>query len=89
MRDVVSMKYKVAYEEYRDKYMELKADYDVLRKESKSLVNYILRIRKKCETNNLWLMASYDPHKDMIPEEQQGPMITKLFDMVQSIKKKI
>ncbi|HYT46017.1 MAG TPA: hypothetical protein VEP90_27055 [Methylomirabilota bacterium] len=83
------MKYKHAYEDIRDKYTELKANHDVLRKESKSLVNYILRIKKKCELNNLWLMASHDPYKKPNPEEQQGPMITKLFDIVQTIKKRL
>jgi hypothetical protein len=83
------MKYKQSYEHIRDKYMELEAKYNILHKESKSLVNYILRIKKKCESNNLWLMASHDPYKELKPEEQQGPMITRLFDMVQTVKKKL
>jgi hypothetical protein len=81
---------------YKDKYLGLQKDHtflklvhEDLRKESRSLVNYILRIRKKCENEHLWLMASRDPYKELTNEQQQGPLITKMFEMVQNVKRKI
>jgi len=72
-----------------DKYHELETQYMELVKDSRALVNYILRIKKKCESEHLWLMASMDPHKELTTEQQQGPMVNKMFDLVQELKKKL
>lgn len=53
----------------------------------KLLIQYINRIRKKCKTNGLWLSANFDALKEPTDTQQQGPMITKLFEMVDDNKK--
>lgn len=78
------MKYKEKYEELLSKYN----DHEEFEREVRSLLNYILRIKRKCENENLWLMASMDPHKDLLTEQQQGPMISRMFEMILEIKKK-
>jgi hypothetical protein len=71
------------------KFQELEVRYNALMKETTALVNFILKIRRKCETESLWLIASHDPHKPLVTEEQQGPLVSKLFEMTESLKKKI
>jgi hypothetical protein len=81
---------------YKDKYLSLLKDYqllkvsnDDLRKTTRILVNYILRIRKKCENENLWLIASKDPYKPLDTEHQQGEMVGNLYYMTSELKKRI
>ncbi len=83
------MKYKKEFESIHNKYSELKEQHDELVKESRALVNFILRIQKKCTNADLWLMASIDPYRPLETDIQQGPMITKLFEMTHELKRKI
>jgi hypothetical protein len=74
---------------YKAKYQKLKEQNDTITKETKTLVNHLLRIRKKCSENNLWLMASCNPHQPLEDNQQQGPLVTKLFDMANKLKDKL
>jgi len=56
-------------------------------KRLKILTLQINKIRKKCKTNGLWLSASFDALMPATDEAQQGPMITKLFEIVDDNKK--
>ena len=80
--------YKVEYQKLLHKYQALQVDHEDLQKEIRLLVNYILKIKKRCESESLWLIASHDPYKPLIEEEQQGPLITKLYQMVVELKRK-
>jgi hypothetical protein len=51
-------------------------------KKLKSITLQLSKIRKKCQTNGLWLSAGFDGLKDSTDEAQQGPMITKLFQQL-------
>ena len=73
----------------KTEFQDLSEKYDELLLDTRSLVNYLLRIRRKCENESLWLMASCDPHKPLETEHQQGPMITKLFVLAHELKRKI
>jgi len=81
--------YKEKYIDIHDKYKTLRKHCDDLEKDTRVLTNYLLRIKRKCEAENLWLMASMDPHKSLVESEQQGPMISKMFKMVINLKRKI
>ena len=58
-------------------------------KEVKQLVNLILSIERRCKTENVFLQATVDPYKDFDPEAQQGPLVTKLFQMAKDMKKQL
>ncbi len=81
--------YKIQHQKLSDKYDLIALRHAELVKESRSLVNYIMRIRKKCENERLYLIASHDPYKPLTTEDQQGPMVTRLFEMVTEMKKKL
>jgi hypothetical protein len=83
------MKYKDKYLSLLKDYQLLKVSHDDLRKTTRILVNYILRIRKKCENENLWLIASKDPYKPLDTEHQQGEMVGNLYNMTSELKKRI
>ncbi len=55
-------------------------------KKLKSLTLHLSKIKKKCQTNGLWLSAGFDGLKDPTDEAQQGPMITKLFRQLEEAK---
>ena len=81
--------YKSKFNNLQERIKEIENKYDELLKETKSLLSHIQKIKRKCENENLWLMAGLDPYKPLIPEEQQGPMVTKLFGLVTILKKKV
>jgi hypothetical protein len=81
------MKYKQKYEDILSKYNVLRLDYEDLKKNSRILTNFILRIKKKCDHENLYLAAGLDPHKPLDAESQQGPLITRLYELTQELKK--
>ena len=83
------MKYKDKYLSLLNEHKLLKLSNDELRKDIRILVNYILRIRKKCENESLWLIASKDPYKPLDTEHQQGEMIGHLYEMTFELKKRI
>lgn len=56
-------------------------------KRLKQLNQHLAKIRKKCKDNNVFLISGFDSLKDMTPEAQEGPMIQKLFVMVEDNKK--
>jgi hypothetical protein len=80
---------KTEFEDLLEEFQDLSDKYDLLLSESRTLVNYLLRIRRKCENESLWLMASCDPYKPLETEHQQGAMITRLFVLAQELKRKI
>ena len=72
-----------------NKYAELEQRHNALIKEVNGLLNYMLKIKRKCEAENMWLIASFDPYKPLTTEQQQGPMISRMFEMVTELKKKL
>lgn len=74
---------------YKAKYQKLLLEHEALVKDSKSLVNHLIRIRKKCSENNLWLMASCNPHVALEDDLQQGPMVTKLYELSDKLKERL
>lgn len=61
-------------------------DTEEMIKEVRTLLNHIMLINRKCKDNGLWLMAGYDPYKDLTDEEQQGPLVSKLFDLTKNLR---
>lgn len=51
-------------------------------KKLKKLINHINNIRRTCKRKNLWLGAGYNSLIPATDESQQGPMINKLYDIV-------
>ena len=80
---------KTEFQDLLDEFQDLSEKHDLLLAETRTLVNYLLRIRRKCETESLWLIASRDPYKPLETEHQQGPMISRLFVLAQELKRKI
>lgn len=80
---------KVEFEDLLDEFTNLQEDYDELLSQTRVLVNHLLRIRRKCENESLWLIASMDPYKPLETEHQQGALVTKLFVLTQELKRKI
>ena len=58
-------------------------------KEVKALINLILSIERRCKNENVFLQATVDPYKEFDPEAQQGPLVTRLFQMAKDMKKQI
>lgn len=58
-------------------------------KDIKALINLILSIERRCKNENLFLQATIDPYKDHTSEAQQGPLVTRLFDLAKTMKKAI
>jgi hypothetical protein len=58
-----------------------------LKKRLKQLLQHITRMRKRLKEHNLWLIAGFDALKDPVDEAQQGPMINKLYELVDENKK--
>jgi hypothetical protein len=56
-------------------------------KRMKLLIQHITRMRKKLKENDLWLIAGFDALKEPTDEAQQGPMINKLYDLIDENKK--
>jgi hypothetical protein len=83
------MKYKDKYLSLSNDHRVLKHQHDDLKKNVRILINYILRIRKKCENENLWLMATRDPYKPLDTEHQQGEMVGFLYHKTSELKKRI
>jgi hypothetical protein len=59
---------------------------DELTKEMRTLLNHIMLINRKCKENGLWLSAGHDPYKPLTDEEQQGPLVTKLFELTKNLR---
>lgn len=74
---------------YKDKYQRLLKEHNSLNRDVKVLLNHLTRIKKKCSDNNLWLMGSCNPHLPLVDDQQQGPMVTKLFDLANKLKDKM
>jgi len=55
-------------------------------KKLKAITLHINKIRKKCKTNGLWLSAGFDALKDPVDNVQQGPLVTKLYTLVDDAK---
>jgi hypothetical protein len=58
-------------------------------KDFRALLNHVMMIQRKCKENNLWLIMGNDPYKNLTDEEQQGPMVAKLFDMTKNLRKSL
>lgn len=58
------------------------SDSKELKKRLKQLLQHITRMRKKLKENNMWLIAGFDALKDPNDQSQQGPMINRLYDLV-------
>jgi hypothetical protein len=56
-------------------------------KRLKALTAHITKIRKTCKSKGLWFSASFDALRPPTDEAQQGPMVTKLFELVDDNKK--
>ena len=56
-------------------------------KRLKALNQHLSKIKKKCKTSGIWLSAGYDPLKNPTDEEQQGPLINKLYELIDDNKK--
>lgn len=59
---------------------------DPLIKEVRALLNHITLIGRKCQDSGVWLSGGVDPYKLLTDEDQQGPLVTKLFDMTQKLR---
>lgn len=68
--------------------MKKKNNDDILN-EVRTLLNHIMLINRKCKEKNLWLGASFDPYKPLTDEAQQGPLVTKLFEMTKNIRQRL
>jgi len=62
---------------------------DDITKQTRNLLNLIMLIQRKCRENNLWLGAGCDPYKEMTDEDQQGPLVTKMYAMVKELRKNL
>ena len=60
-------------------------DDDII-KEIRTLLNHISLISRKCKENNVYLSAGIDPYKPLTDEEQQGPLVTKLFELTKNLR---
>lgn len=58
-------------------------------KEFRVLLNHIMLIQRKCRENNMWLSAGCDPYKPLTDEEQQGPLVTKMFEMTKKLRQRL
>ena len=58
-----------------------------LERRLKQLIQHIGKTKKKCQDHNLWLIAGYDSLKDATDEVQQGPLINRLYDLVEDNKR--
>lgn len=62
---------------------------DPIIKEVRALLNHINFIQRKCRDSGLWLSAGIDPYKELTDEDQQGPMVNKLFEMTQNLRQQL
>lgn len=62
---------------------------DPLIKEVRALLNHITLIGRKCQDSGVWLSAGIDPYKELTAEDQQGPLVTKLFEMAQNLRQQL
>lgn len=69
--------------------MASKNSNDPLIKEVRALLNHITLIGRKCKDSGVWLSAGIDPYKDLTAEAQQGPLVTKLFEMTQNLRQQL
>lgn len=69
--------------------MTKKKNDDEILKQARVLINHIMLIKRKCKEHNLWLQAGHDPYKPLTDEEQQGPLVTKLFDLTANLRQRI
>ncbi len=58
-----------------------------LEKRLKQLTQHIIRTRKKLRDNNMWLIGGFNALADSTDEAQQGPMINKLYEIVNECKR--
>lgn len=59
---------------------------EILQKELKALTNHILRIKKECEAQQMWLSLGRTKGLPLDVDHQQGPMVTKLFTLAEKAK---
>jgi hypothetical protein len=81
--------YKAELEKLNHKYENLIMEHVTVIKDARALINLVLRIKRRCEAESMWLGASRDPYLPLTTEDQQGPLITKLYEMVQELKRKL
>ena len=62
---------------------------DNLTKDIRTLLNHISLIERKCRENGLFLSAGIDPYKPLDNVSQQGPMVTKLFELTKNLRTKL
>lgn len=62
---------------------------DPLIKEVRALLNHITLIGRKCKDSGAWLSAGIDPYKELNDEAQQGPLVTKLFEMTKNLRQQL
>lgn len=75
------MKYKSQYEKLKEANKTLKKKYTM----ALELSDLILTLKRKCDNQGIWLSAGLDVTKPLVAESQQGPMITKLYELAEQI----
>lgn len=71
------------------KYIKFKTKYESLEKDIVRLLNQIKKIKRKLAREKLWLGAVYDPYRLATDAEQQGPLITEMFEIIDILKEKV
>ena len=58
-------------------------------KDTRTLVNLILSIQRRAKAEGLWLSSGRDPYLEQTDEAQQGPLVTKMYDLARGLRKEL
>ncbi len=67
--------------------MNLEEKNKELQRRLKQLTQHISKMKKKARDNNLWVICGFDALKESTDGAQQGPLVNRLYDLVEENKK--